>query len=198
MTDMTERVQETVAAPVWHPIATAPRDGTWFRARTAYGTERFVHFADAADRYPISGDGAVWSTSPTEWARTDTEVVKKMQTKLRNFAAGCRGSMWQNRSETLALCDSAADLLEALDARLAELEASRNLQQGFAIQNGKAAMQWVAELEAAAARAEAAEAEIARLRTAAGAAGVLLQLMDGGDEGPISAFLRALATGEPK
>ena len=55
------------AANGWRPIETAPRDGTWFRARTEHGTERVVHFADEADRYPISHDGEAWSTAPVEW-----------------------------------------------------------------------------------------------------------------------------------
>lgn len=56
---------------IWHSIETAPRDGAWFRARTEYGTERFVHFDKPDDRYPISSDGAVWSTSPVEWTPDD-------------------------------------------------------------------------------------------------------------------------------
>ena len=34
--------------------------------------------------------------------------------RLRMFAIGCRGSMWQSRDETIRLCDEAADVIEAL------------------------------------------------------------------------------------
>lgn len=56
---MTERV--------WQPIHTAPRDGTWFLARTESGYERHVHFADARDRLPIDHKSGLWTTLPVEW-----------------------------------------------------------------------------------------------------------------------------------
>lgn len=43
--------------------------------------------------------------------------------RLRAFAAGCRGSMWQSRDETIRLCDEAASLIQSQAARIAELEA---------------------------------------------------------------------------
>ena len=43
--------------------------------------------------------------------------------RLRAFAADCRGSKWQSREKTILLCDSAADEIAALQARVAELEA---------------------------------------------------------------------------
>ena len=43
--------------------------------------------------------------------------------RLRAFAAGCRGSMWQSRDETIRLCDEAADLIEALRTPPAPTEA---------------------------------------------------------------------------
>ena len=51
----------------WQNINTAPRGGEWFIARTEHGTTRVVHFADEYDRFPISHDGVVWPTAPTEW-----------------------------------------------------------------------------------------------------------------------------------
>jgi hypothetical protein len=43
--------------------------------------------------------------------------------RLEAFAAGCRGSMWQSRDETIRLCDEAAAALSERDKRIAELEA---------------------------------------------------------------------------
>lgn len=37
--------------------------------------------------------------------------------RLRAFAAGCRGSMWQSRDETIRLCDDAASLIQSQAAR---------------------------------------------------------------------------------
>ena len=51
----------------WRPIRTAPRDGTWFIARTASGYERKVHYADSADRLPYDHTREAWSTIPVEW-----------------------------------------------------------------------------------------------------------------------------------
>jgi len=118
----------------------------------------------------------------------------------------------------------AADMLEALAARLAEVEALLKMAEAHTLLNSTIAAVNLS-------RAEAAEAEIARLRTAAGAAGVLLADMtdaldpmtksregaskdwvkaaDAADDAPtymtrptalqmIRAALRALATGEPK
>lgn len=51
----------------WQPIHTAPRDGTWFLARTESGYERHVHFADARDRLPIDHKSGLWTTLPVEW-----------------------------------------------------------------------------------------------------------------------------------
>lgn len=42
--------------------------------------------------------------------------------RLRAFANGCRGSIWQSRNETIRLCDDAADAIEALQARVKELD----------------------------------------------------------------------------
>jgi hypothetical protein len=52
----------------WKPMNTAPRDGTWFVARTSFGYTRLVYFSDHFDRFPISDCGEVWSTAPVEWA----------------------------------------------------------------------------------------------------------------------------------
>jgi hypothetical protein len=83
-------IRALAPAPVvmdWKPIETAPRDGTWFRARTEYGTERVVRFGDEYDNYPISDDGAVWSTAPVEW----TPVVVDWQARAEAAeAAGYR------------------------------------------------------------------------------------------------------------
>jgi hypothetical protein len=51
----------------WQDIETAPRDGTWFVARTAKGYERKVHFSDAQDRFPIGHSDEAWVTRPVEW-----------------------------------------------------------------------------------------------------------------------------------
>jgi len=51
----------------WQPIETAPRDGTWFIARTAFGYERKVHYADKSDRFPIDHSEEAWSTCPVQW-----------------------------------------------------------------------------------------------------------------------------------
>ena len=40
--------------------------------------------------------------------------VTVLVARLRMFAIGCRGSMWQSRDETIRLCDEAADAIEAL------------------------------------------------------------------------------------
>lgn len=40
--------------------------------------------------------------------------------ELKAFAAGCRGSMWQSRDETIRLMDKAATLIERLAASQAE------------------------------------------------------------------------------
>lgn len=45
---------------------------------------------------------------------------KELIKRLRNFASDCRGSMWQSRDETIALCDAAADALEAAQAQMQE------------------------------------------------------------------------------
>ena len=44
--------------------------------------------------------------------------------RLRNFAQGCRGGMWQSRDETIALMDEAADALDAMEAALRECKAT--------------------------------------------------------------------------
>ena len=43
--------------------------------------------------------------------------------RLRNFAQGCRGSMWQSRDETIRLCDEAATALAESQAEIARLTA---------------------------------------------------------------------------
>lgn len=73
----------------WKPITSAPRDGTWFIARTAYGTKRVVHYADEDDNYPVSHDGVCWSTEPVEWTplaavleeMSDLEIRTKNQSR---------------------------------------------------------------------------------------------------------------------
>lgn len=37
---------------------------------------------------------------------------------LRQFAQGCRGSMWQSRDDTIRLMDAAADKIEFLEMKL--------------------------------------------------------------------------------
>lgn len=69
----------------------------------------------------------------------------------------------------------AADLLEAIAARLAEVEVERDDLQALNRENMR---QWAAAID----RAEAAEAEIARLKTPEGAAGVLLDWWENVDQ----------------
>ena len=78
--------------------------------------------------------------------------------RLRAFAAGCRGSMWQSRDETIALCDEAADEITALRARLAEVEKERDELEGANILNRTA----IRLQKARAVRAEAALATARR------------------------------------
>jgi hypothetical protein len=55
---------------VWKPIATAPRDGTWFIARTEkpeWGATRLAHFARPDDRLPLTNTEDMWPSAPTEW-----------------------------------------------------------------------------------------------------------------------------------
>lgn len=58
----------------WKPIETAPRDGTWFIARTEHNQVRRVRFADKYDRFPISEPGKIWNTAPIEW-KSDENMV---------------------------------------------------------------------------------------------------------------------------
>lgn len=46
-----------------------------------------------------------------------TDIVER----LRSFAQGCRGSMWQSRDETIRLMDSGADEIERLRRALRRL-----------------------------------------------------------------------------
>lgn len=55
----------------WKPIETAPRDGTWFRAKTSEGVERVVHFEDYWDRFPIFSGMAPWPTEPIYWCELE-------------------------------------------------------------------------------------------------------------------------------
>lgn len=55
----------------WKPIETAPRDGTWFRAKTSEGVERVVHFEDYWDRFPIFSGMAPWLTEPIYWCELE-------------------------------------------------------------------------------------------------------------------------------
>ena len=41
--------------------------------------------------------------------------------RLRAFAQGCRGSMWQSRDKTIELMDTAADRIEGLEVKLAKV-----------------------------------------------------------------------------
>lgn len=68
----------------WKPIETAPRDRTWFLARTAEGAVRYVHFDDSYDRYPISHNGECWSTPPIEWCAVS---VPDLTAELRKVKA---------------------------------------------------------------------------------------------------------------
>jgi hypothetical protein len=50
----------------WQDISTAPRDGTWFRARCPTQVRR-VRFDGNNDRFPIAMDGDMWDSEPTHW-----------------------------------------------------------------------------------------------------------------------------------
>ncbi|WHZ33442.1 hypothetical protein [Sagittula sp. MA-2] len=50
---------------------------------------------------------------------TDQTEAARLTDQLRNFAQGCRGSMWQSRDETIRLMDEAAARIAALEAELA-------------------------------------------------------------------------------
>ena len=77
-----------------------------------------------------------------------SDLVKR----LRAFAAGCRGSMWQSRDETIALCDQSADEITALRARLEAMEKD----QLEMVKRYDAMTRQVEQTEARAERAEAA------------------------------------------
>ena len=101
-------------------------------------TERFVE--DYAEGYDFRFDGGQGYT-PTDHERamlidfghgllselpSTARVpadVSALVDQLRAFAAGCRGSMWQSRDETIRLCDEAASLIQSQAARIATLEA---------------------------------------------------------------------------
>lgn len=85
MTDQTP--EELDALTIWQPMTTAPRDGTWFIAGTAHGTERVVHFADAHDRFPISHDGEAWATAPIKWTPLCTITALRAREAMIEAAA---------------------------------------------------------------------------------------------------------------
>lgn len=67
-----KRAREIIAMcqPQWQPIATAPRDGTWFLAVTAgadWWRPRIVRFYDERDRFPKHENMSPWSVAPTHW-----------------------------------------------------------------------------------------------------------------------------------
>lgn len=63
----------------WMPIETAPRDGTWFRAKTmgspGFEQIRLVHFADKYDRLPINGEDVMWTRLPTHWQPLSASAI---------------------------------------------------------------------------------------------------------------------------
>lgn len=93
-TDRGMRAEAALAAQIevaaWQPIETAPRDGSWFVARTKFGTIRVVHYADCADRYPIAHDDKAWSTAPTEWMPISFRAQPHDRTALDRMLAEAR------------------------------------------------------------------------------------------------------------
>ncbi len=77
-------------ADAWHSIETAPRDGTWFIARTRLGTTRVVHYADRSDRYPIAHDDKAWPTAPMEWMPISIRNQPHDRTALDRMLAEAR------------------------------------------------------------------------------------------------------------
>ena len=66
----------------WQDISSAPKDGTWFLAFIAelgLGSIRYVHFADAYDRFPINADSRCWSRAPTHWAPLPASLTGETQ-----------------------------------------------------------------------------------------------------------------------
>jgi hypothetical protein len=104
--------------------------------------------------------------SPEKVAETAARLRDK--TKMK-YAADCKCG--QCAIVPLSDVAEAADMLEALAARLAEVEAERDRQYDENV--NRIYQERQQEL-----RAEAAEAEVARLRTAQGAAGVLLENLE--------------------
>jgi hypothetical protein len=147
--DAVAHIARHLAVGEWKPIETAPRNGEWFEARTEHGTVRTVHFADAYDRYPISGDGEVWSTAPTEWMPLTPNLAP--------------GDDLVERGKTLALHQRQldlhpnADIIEGLLARISALTAeNRESAMQALASTGQAQEAYEAQL--------AAEAEVATLR----------------------------------
>jgi len=109
----------------------------------------------------------------TDMTKQVQETVAQALAELRDLTRCRCHPAYRDRGlhDPACNCDS-TDAVEALAARLAEVEAERDaLETAREMLGGF----WAKDN----ARAEAAEAEVARLRTAAGAAGVLL-----GDDNP--------------
>lgn len=91
-----------IEAAAWQPIETAPRDGSWFVARTKFGTIRVVHYADCADRYPIAHDDKAWSTAPTEWMPISFRAKPHDHTALDRMLAEAREKALRETMTTLS------------------------------------------------------------------------------------------------
>jgi hypothetical protein len=111
----------------WKPMDTAPRDGTWFVARTSFGYTRLVYFSDHFDRFPISDCSEVWSTAPVEWASLAdvchaidalTEMTKVADAHKRNADDSYKkwvianDALTASQAETAAAYEAAAHMVE--------------------------------------------------------------------------------------
>lgn len=67
--DRAARVSPAQAEPLWYLIEKAPRDGTWFKAKSIHtGEEKIVHFAAPYDRLPTTDSmGESWGNVPTHF-----------------------------------------------------------------------------------------------------------------------------------
>ena len=84
---LSELIKKVDSHSRWKPIYSAPRNGDWFFAKTAFGVKRLVHYADSSDRYPISHDGVCWSTEPIEWMDLPSaaEVITDLKSKIFHY-----------------------------------------------------------------------------------------------------------------
>ncbi len=68
-------------------------------------------------------------------------MSKTLTGRLRDFASGCRGSMWQSRDDTISLMDEAAEEIERLTAIINRPE-NDDFVRGVSIEAEHQAQRW--------------------------------------------------------